>query len=239
MSSGECLLLEDLARLLDDSPVSEQEAESIRDGRDSSLFHPVALDLMSTGGHWWTCVDAEPPEWYPYTDTTVTSRDELLPEHRPEIPETVEWSKYVEYNCREPECQDRCLNRADGVYAQTKLCRSCYPEKDIESLSPRSHHLPDWARGLDIDHTAATSEGEGEPVRPDAQATPRSGADEHPGPGRERPERPAPARRTGSAPSRGDPEARAHVSNPKGERPLHSDAHQSDESDSPDSGSAD
>jgi len=122
------------------------------------------------GGHWWNWdEDAEPPESYPYEDEQIRGLDQLPPEHHPYVPEDVDWEKYVSYNCRWSACQDLCLNRADSPYAQAKVCRACYPELDLDDLPELTDHLPDWARGLDGDHTPATSEVEGEPARPAAQ----------------------------------------------------------------------
>lgn len=126
-----------------------------------------------------------------------------------------DWSQYRAYVCI--HCHDDCINRQDGVPAQYSLCRSCV------RLDP----------DLKLSDLAATSEGEGEPAGPEAQRS------EHPGPDRERPSRSAPARPAGSAPSWGDPEARAHVPNPEGEGPLDLIASLSNVSGSPDSGSTD
>ncbi|WP_136688355.1 hypothetical protein [Halorhabdus amylolytica] len=103
-----------------------------------------------------------------------------------------DWSQFVRYFCA--CCGEECINHVDAVTTENTLCRTC---SDVLGVS----------RGW----IAVTSEGEGEPAGPEAQRS------EHPGPDRERQSRSAPARQTGSAPSRGDPEARAHPPNPEGE----------------------
>lgn len=207
-------------------------------------MHPVAKATLGyANGHWWNHFErAEPPDSYQYQDEEVRGLEAVRPEHRPDVPEEVDWSKYVAYKCRNRYCQDDCLNRADSLYAQHKLCRACYPGYNLENKSSNTRHLPEWARGLDVDHTTATSEGEGESARPEAQpersssrqpaqrseqAAPTSEASgEHPGPDRERQSRSAPTRQAGSAPLRGDPEARAHTPNPQGEGSPEHEAHQ-------------
>lgn len=103
-----------------------------------------------------------------------------------------DWSQFVRYFCA--CCGEECINHADAVTTENTLCRTC---SDVFGFS----------RG----DPTATSEGEGESAGPKAQRS------ECPGPDRERQSRSAPARQTGSAPSRGDPEARAHPPNPEGE----------------------
>lgn len=87
---------------------------------------------------------------------------DVPPAHRPSLPRNIDWSAYVDYNCRIRQCQDSCLNRADSPYAQQKLCRACYPAVDTEDLPSKILHLPAWAHGLEVGDTPATSEGEGE-----------------------------------------------------------------------------
>mgnify|MGYP007008814015 CR=1 FL=1 len=110
-----------------------------------------------------------------------------------------DWSNYVQYRC--PLCQDNCINRVDHPATEANRCKQCYGVPSSED----------------------TSEGTGALARPEAQATPRRGADEHPGTGGERQSPPAPARPTGSAPSWGDPEARTSPPNPEGEGNLTGD----------------
>jgi len=155
------------------------------------------------------------------TESEVSARGQIPPEHHPDVPEHIDWTEYVAYRCRRRMCQDQCLNRVDSPYAQTKTCRACYPDVDPDELAPRSKHLPKWAQGLDPADQTTASEGEGVPARPAAQP-----AGEQPEPDRERPERSAPTRPAGSTPLRGDPEARAHPPNPPGEGDLHGDTHQ-------------
>lgn len=152
---------------------------------------------------------------------------DVLPKHRPDLPENIEWSAHVDYNCRVRHCQDSCFNRVDSPYAQKKVCRACYSKVDLDGLPPKCLHLPDWGRGLVVDDTTATSEGKGETESPEAQRS------EHPGTGRERQSRAAQSRQTGSVPLRDDPEARAHTPNPQGEGSPKNDTHQSESGDTP------
>ncbi|WP_155119981.1 hypothetical protein [Haloarcula rubripromontorii] len=104
-----------------------------------------------------------------------------------------DWSNYVQYRC--PLCQDNCINRVDHPATEANRCKQC-------------HSVPS---------STDTSEGAGELARPEAQRS------EHPGPVGERQSPSAPARPTGSAPSRGDPEARTSPPNPEGEGNPNSD----------------
>ncbi|WP_436934513.1 hypothetical protein [Halovenus marina] len=194
--------------------------------------HDLALVHLesSNGGHWWNYFEnAEPPTYYHELD--YNSRDDIPDEHLTHVPNDVEWSKYVHYNCRNPRCNDPCLNRADGPYAQTKLCRSCYPEADLDDLRPLSKHLPEWAQDLDLDHRqtatedeTTTSEGTPEEDRPTATPTPACEGD------------PASSGTTASEDHRERPPAmgvrprtEAHPPNPEGEGESSADAVRGDE----------
>ncbi|MXR51123.1 hypothetical protein GRX03_05815 [Halovenus sp. WSH3] len=156
------------------------------------------------------------------------TRDEIPEEHLNRVPEDIDWTNYAAYHCRFPRCNDPCLNRVDSPYSLTKTCRACFAESDLDDLDVRGDHLPEWAKSLDPADQTTASEGEGEPARPAAQP-----AGEQPEPDRERPERAAPTRPAGSAPLRGDPEARAHPPNPVGEGDFHGDTHQPESEDRP------
>lgn len=188
-----------------------------------------------------------------YRQDDSRTRDEIPTEHLDHVPDKIDWTDYAAYHCRFPQCNDPCLNRVDSPYSLTKTCRACYAETDVDDLDVRGDHLPEWAQGLDPSATSTTSEGEGEPARPAAQpersssrqsaqrseqtAPTRGASGEQPEPDRERPERSAPARPAGSAPSRGDPEARAHPPNPQGEGAPHGDAHQTERNETTEQGS--
>lgn len=122
-------------------PVERSRQERIR--RWLARQQPTRDDYrFRHHSHYWWKLDEEPPDWYPYENTEVHSRDDLEPEHVPDVPDQVEWSEYVAYTCRERECQDDCLNRIGSEYARSKLCRACYPEADLDSLPPSTYHLP-------------------------------------------------------------------------------------------------
>ena len=112
-----------------------------------------------------------------------------------------DWSSYTQYFCS--HCHEECINHADSLPAQRHRCKSC--------ILLELDNTPETGDAL------TTSEGTGELVRPEAQRS------EHPGTVGERQSPSAPARPTGSAPSRGDPEARAFPPNPEGEGNPNSD----------------
>jgi hypothetical protein len=58
-----------------------------------------------------------------------------------------DWENYVAYSCRNPYCQENCINPVDSAPAHTKQCRDCYDEGDLDDLAPRTHHLPKSERG--------------------------------------------------------------------------------------------
>jgi len=117
-----------------------------------------------------------------------------------------QWSHHVRYSCRHTDCQAECINHLDASCTHYKQCRDCYQSHRV-GLRPRTDHLPDQP---------IESEGERETACPAAQRS------EQPGPTAERSEAVVPSRPTGSAPSRGDPEARAPPPNPEGEGNLDS-----------------
>ena len=128
------------------SNTADDESEESADPADK---HPIAEVHLAarSGGHWWNRFDqAEPRDSYQWADEAVRGLEAVPEEHRPDVPETVVWTEYVAYKCRRPECQDDCLNRMDSKYAQTKLCRACFPSVDLDTLDPLTHHLPSERR---------------------------------------------------------------------------------------------
>jgi len=112
-----------------------------------------------------------------------------------------EWSRYLAYECRNPECQENCINPRDAACTRERECRSCHRVPSLDSQESRTYRLEE----------PTASEPKGAPARPGAQRS------EHPGPERERQSRSAPERPAGSDPSRVDPEGRAHPPNPEGD----------------------
>lgn len=132
-------------------PVEQSRQERIR--RWMRRRQPTRDDFrFKHAGHYWKKLDEDPPDWYPYQDTEVHTRDDLDPEHVPDVPDQIEWSDYVAYTCRKRECQDHCINRIDSEYAQHKLCRACYPDTDLDPLPPSTYHLPQETRTV-ADHS--------------------------------------------------------------------------------------
>ena len=64
-----------------------------------------------------------------------------------------DFSKFVEYECRHPYCQENCINWVHSEPAQTKQCWSCYSSHDLDSLASLTHHLPEFARGTSQQQT--------------------------------------------------------------------------------------
>ena len=112
-----------------------------------------------------------------------------------------DWSQFVAYECRNPECQENCINPRDATCARERECRSCHGIPSLDSEESKTCRPQE----------ATASEPTGAPARPGAQPS------EHPGPERERQSRSAPTRQAGSDPSRVDPEGRAHPPNPEGD----------------------
>lgn len=77
-----------------------------------------------------------------WDDEEVRSLDDIPEEHLPDVPDDPDWAEYVSYRCRNPECQDQCINRMDGPYAVAKLCRACFSDHDLEEMNSSTHHLP-------------------------------------------------------------------------------------------------
>ena len=69
------------------------------------------------GGHW---------HGYEYPNDTLHSWNvslDVADEYAEEVPEEVEWSEYVAYQCR--DCRADCINRQDSGPAQDRRCRGC------------------------------------------------------------------------------------------------------------------
>jgi len=55
-------------------------------------------------------------------DASPAQRGSSLPE-LPSVPEEIDWSDYEAYQCR--SCQDDCINRRNGIPAESRLCWTC------------------------------------------------------------------------------------------------------------------
>jgi hypothetical protein len=75
-----------------------------------------------------------------YQETDLTDLNpafiEALPaEHRPDLPDDLEWSEYEHYECRRcPPGKRLCINHGDSIYARSRLCRLCFYKKQFYSV---------------------------------------------------------------------------------------------------------